>query len=380
MRHPLLRMAALCAASALTLTACGSSGSGSSSGTSDGTAKSGSISAEIQKRAETAAAAAGKPVSVPKIKIGYLRYVAQAPADIRIFDAAEKAAKTLGWEVIQCDGQGDPVKMATCGNTLLDQKIDVLLTDGIPQTIIASALQRAKSMGVPAVYSGGSQDVADMYNAGYVPPDGEMGKVLADYVAEQVKKKPGDVIVQGFPTGWGVERVDALKATGVKIATEVDADATNLIQGTQQQIAAQLNRHSDASAVWITFDTAVLGASQALDAKYPGKSFPDRPLLVTFYGNAPTLQMIGQGKVDAAIENSLEWSSWVAMDQIAELVARKTPMSTELRPNYGEGLDFWRPTLVTKDNLPAAGELLKPPVDFEGFFTAKWATEFGTAK
>jgi ABC-type sugar transport system substrate-binding protein len=369
-------MAALCAASAIGLTACGSSSGTSADGATPTT---GAVTGQLAKQAQAAAAKAGSPTTLRKITIGYLRYVAQSPADQRIYNAAVAAANTLGWKVIQCDGQGDPVKMASCGNSLLDQKIDVLLTDGIPQTIIASALQRAKSMGIPAVYSGGSQDQADLYTAGYVPPDGQMGEVLAKYVADQTKGKSGGVIVQGFPAGWGKERVDALKAAGVNIAAEKDADATNLVQGTQQQIAAQLNEHADASAVWITFETAVLGASQALAAKFPGKSYPDRPLLVTFYANQPTLQLIGQGKVDAAVEDALEWSSWVAVDQIAEWVARKAPMSTDLRPNYGDGLDFWRPTLVTKENLPKAGSLVAPPVDYAGFFQAKWKTEFNAA-
>lgn len=379
MRYTHMRMAALCAASALALTACGSSGGSTSSPTDavESNSTAGPVSGQLADQARAAAAKAGTPIKLPKITIGYLRYVGQSPADQRIFGAAEAAAKVLGWKVIQCDGQGDPVKMASCGNTLLDQKIDVLLTDGIPQTLIASALRRARAMGVPAVYSGGSQDKADLYDAGYVPPDGQMGEVLAKYVSEQIANKPGGVIVQGFPAGWGKERVDALKASGVKIASEQDADAANLVQGTQQQIAAQLNQHPDASAVWITFETAVLGASQAITAKFPGKTFPDRPLLVTFYANKPTLQMIAQGKVDAAVEDSLEWSSWVAVDQIAELVGRKTKMSQDLRPNYGVGLDFWRPTLVTKDNLPKAGTYVAPPVDYAGFFTAKWADEFG---
>ena len=377
MRHPLLRTAAVCAASALVLSACGGSDDASPDDADDASSST-PTDPDLTKKAEAAAAAAGEPTTVPEITIGYIRFAAEAPADQRIFGAAEDAAEALGWKVLQCDGQGDPVKMASCGNTLLDQKVDVLLTDGMPQSAIASALRRAEEMGVPAVYSGGSQDEDDMYDAGYVPPDGEMGQVLAEYVAEQVSEPDGGVIVQGFPTGWGIERVDALKAVDVDILSEVDADATNLVQGTQQQIAAQLNEHADASAVWITFDTAVLGASQALDAKYPGQSFPDRPLLVTFYGNEPTLQLIGQGKIDAVIENSLEWSSWVAVDQIAELMARETPLSDDFRPNYGEGLDFWRPALVTKDNLPPSGELVAPPVDFEGFFKAKWAAEFGT--
>ncbi|MFB4308165.1 sugar ABC transporter substrate-binding protein [Actinomadura sp. GTD37] len=334
----------------------------------------------VEALAVAAAKKAGSPTSLPKITIGYLRYTAQSPADQRMYDSAVAAAKILGWTVIPCDGMGDPAKMAACGNTLLNQKIDVLLDDGIPQTIIATALQRARREGIPTVYSGGSLDKTDLYTAGYAPPEGEMGTALAKYVADHAKGRDGGAIVQGFAASWGIERVNALKAAGVKIASEQDADATNLVQGTQQQIAAQLNQHPNASAVWITFETAVLGAAQAVKARYPGKSFPDRPLLATFYANRPTLDLIRKGQVDAAVENSLEWSSWTAIDQIAELQARKTPMSKDVRPVYGEGLDFWRPTLVTKDNLPPAGQLVAPPVDYAAFFAAKWKHEFGAGR
>jgi ribose transport system substrate-binding protein len=387
-RTTLLKAATVGTAAALALAACSSddtTNTGSSPTTSaaqpstSASTPAALTSAQITTLAQAAAQKAGSPTSVPKIKIGYLRYVAQSPADQRIYEAAVAAAKVLGWEVVSCDGQGDPVKMAACGNTLLDQDIDVLLNDGIPQSIIATALQRARKDSIPAVYTGGSQDQADLYTAGYVPPDGQMGQVLAQHVSTQVQSgKGGGVIVQGFPASWGVERVDALKATGVKLASEQDADATNLVQGTQQQIAAQLNQHPDASAVWITFETAVIGAAQALQAKYPGKSYPDRPLLATFYANKPTLDLIRKGQVDAAVEDSLEWSSWVAIDQIAEFVARKTTMSADVRPDYGQGLDFWRPILVTKDNLPAEGQLVPAPVDYTAFFTAKWAAEFNT--
>jgi ABC-type sugar transport system substrate-binding protein len=389
MRSTAWKLAAVSAAVALALTACSSSKSGGSGGTSSAAATAATpvtstsaaanttlTASQLQDLAKAAAAKAGSPTSVPKITIGYLRYVAQSPADQRVYDAAVAAAKVLGWKVIPCDGQGDPTKMAACGNTLLDQHIDVLLNDGIPESIIATALQRAKSMGIPTVYTGGSLDKADLYTAGYVPPDAEMGTTLAQYVTQKLQGMSGGVIVQGFPASWGVERVDALKAAGAKIISQQDADATNLVQGTQQQIAAQLNQHPDASAVWITFETAVLGAAQALAAKYPGKSFPDRPLLVTFYANQPTLDLIRKGQVDAAVEDALEWSSWAAIDQIAEFEARKTPMSSDVRPNYGDGLDFWRPTLVTKENLPPAGQLVPPPVDYTTFFTAKWKAEF----
>ncbi|WP_395103911.1 sugar ABC transporter substrate-binding protein [Actinomadura sp. SCN-SB] len=382
MRPTWLKAAVLGTAAVMTLVACGSSATTTSAPgatAAEPTEPAGpSLSkSEIEALAVAASKKAGPRTTVPKLTIGYLRYVAQSPADQRMYDSAVAAAKVLGWTVIPCDGQGDPAKMAACGNTLLNQNIDVLLDDGIPQTIIADALRRARDKGIPTVYSGGSLDKTDLYTAGYAPPEGEMGATLAKYVAAQTQGRGGGTIVQGFPASWGIERVAALKAAGVKILSEQDADATNLVQGTQQQIAAQLNQHPNASAVWITFETAVMGAAQAVRARFPGMSYPDRPLLVTFYANRPTLDLIRKGQVDAAVEDSLEWSSWAAIDQIAELKARKTPMSKDVRPVYGEGLDFWRPTLVTKNNLPPAGQLVTPPVDFVRFFTAKWKHEFG---
>ncbi len=384
------------AALAVAAAACGSSTSKSSP---QGAASSGGQSAssagaptsagptvdanELTALAKAAAGKAGAPVKVPPKTIGYLRYVAAAPADQRVYEAAVAAAAVLGWKVIPCDGAGDPTKLAACGNTLLNQKIDALLDDGVPPSIIATSLARAKAAGIPTLYSGGTVDNAASYSAGYVPPDGQMGEVLANYVTSQLKGKSGGVIVQGFPTSWGIQRVDALKtaakAANISIDSQQDADGTNLVAGTQAQMAAQLNAHPNAKGMWITFETAVIGAAQAVQAKSPGKKFPQRPLLVTFYANLPTIQLIRAGKVDAAIEDSLEWSSWVAMDQMAEFFARKTPFAKDVRPDYGKGLDFWRPTLVTKDNAPSEGQLVTPPVDFTTFFKAKWKTEFNAA-
>ena len=72
------------------------------------------------------------------------------------------------------------------------------------------------------------------------------------------------------------------------------------------------------------------------------------------------------------------WSSWPGIAQIAEWASRKTTMSLDLRPDYGAGLDFWRPTLVTKANLPESGSYVPAPVDYVDFFTAKWKAEFGS--
>jgi len=344
---------------------------------------SGASAAQVNTAALAAAKAAGSPTKVPTETIGYLRYIAADSSDQRIYNAFVAAADVLGWKVISCDGQGNPTVMVQCMNTLLADHPAAIVNDGIPQSLIATGLQQAKSEGIPTVYTGGSLTPANLYTAGYVPPDAAMGQMLGNYIVQQLSKLSGtqDVIAQTFAAPWGQARVNslttAIKGTNVKIVAQPAADATNLVQGTQSQISSLLTQYPNAKAVWVTFDGAVSGAAQAVAAKYPGESFPQAPMVATFYDELQTLQLIRQGMVTVTVAEPLEWCSWVAADQLAEYFARKTPLSQSVRPDYGADMTFWQPTLVTKANLPPAGQLVTPPVNFVSFFKTKWHAEFG---
>lgn len=391
-RRP-LRLVLLAAAIAMSAAACSSGGSTSSPpATSSGnpaspatTPTSGtSVSAaQVSQAALAAAKAAGAPTKVPSETIGYLRFIAADTSDQRIYNAFVAAAHVLGWKVISCDGQGNPTVMVQCMNTLLADHPAAIVNDGIPQSLIASGLQQAKSAGIPTVYTGGSLSPANAYTAGYVPPDAEMGQMLSSYIVRQLSKLGGtqDAIVQTFAAPWGVARVaaftSAVRGTNVKIVAQPAADATNLVQGTEKQVSSLLTQYPNTKAVWVTFDGAVSGAAQAVAAKDPGSSFPQAPMVATFYGELQTLQLIAQGQVTVTVAEPLEWCSWVAVDQLAEYFARKTPLSQSVRPDYGANMTFWQPTIVTKANLPPSGQLVTPPVDFVSFFKTKWHAEFG---
>lgn len=388
-RRRTLRVGAATAAVALLAAACGSSSgtpaakSTNTTAASTATTSAGASSGAVNTAALAAAKAAGSTMSIPKETIGYLRYIAADSSDQRIYDAFVAAAKVLGWTVNTCDGQGSPPVMVQCMNTLLAGHPSAIVNDGIPQTIISAGLAQAKTQNIPVIYTGGTLSPANDYSAGYVPPDAEMASMLAGYITKQLKTQSGtqDMIAQGFAAPWGQTRVDALTkaiaGTNVKIVASPQADATNLVQGTQNQISALLTQYPSTKAVWVTFDGAVSGAAQAVAAKYPGEQFPQRPLVATFYDELQTLQLIQQGQVDVTVAEPLEWCSWVAVDQLAEYFARHTALSTSTQPNYGAGMTFWQPTIVTKSNLPASGQLVTPPVNFVQFFQTKWHAEFG---
>lgn len=371
------------AAAAITLAGCSTStdsnkSSSDSSGASVDTVQ--AVDADtIDAAAKAAAEAAGDPVDVGTKNIGILHYGANGPADIRATAGAKAAADALGWTITECDGQGDPVKQGQCATGLVNQGVDAIITiGGIPQSAASAGMRAAQEKDIPFIYTTGTTEPADLYTAGYYPDEATLGKTMGDWLAESV----GDgasVVMQTFPAAvWAEQRTDAgtetLKAAGVDVSSTFEADATNLVPATQTAVAADLNENSDVDAVWLTFSGSEPGAATALQTKFGSG---DKPLLTSFYGNTDTLGLIRAGRLDAVVDSSLEWCEWVAMDQLAEHFSRGTDISTDARPDYGDGMEFWKAQVITADNVPAEGRPVTPPVDYTQFFTTKWGEEFG---
>jgi ABC-type sugar transport system substrate-binding protein len=386
-------LAAACSSSTSSSSAAKSSSSSSSSSSAapSTSASTGPSSAELATLAAKDAKSDGPVVAVPHETIGYLRYVADDYADQEMYNSFVQAADELGWTVIQCNGAGVPATMAACMSTLIADHPAAIVNDGIPQSLIAAGLAQAKAAGIVTVYTSGTLSptqqaiygATNLYDAGYTTPDEEMGVDMAKYVEQKLASVSGpkEMIDQTYPTAeWGVVRnnglLSVLKGTDIKIVASPQANPANLTQGTDSTISALLAQYPKTKVIWITFDGSIGGAAEAVQSTDPGKTFPNAPLVATFYADPQTDQLISQGVVNVAVNDSLQWCSWVAVDQLAQLFARKTPLSPVVRPNYGPGLDFWTPQLITKANVPSGTNIPTPPVNYVKFFTDKWHDEF----
>ncbi len=321
---------------------------------------------------------------LPDITIGYLQWIYADEAGKRIEDAAKEAVDFLGWGWISCDANGDPAQMPVCGNQLLDDGIDVMLTDGIPEAFITDVLERAEEEGVPVLSAGGEVDPRNFYIASFASDDTDLGVQLANYVAEQF---PGGarIIVQEVPTAWSDKRITGLNSviegTGIEIVDLWEGDFANLVAGTEADVTTKLQQFEDIDAVWINFSVASIGAASAIGALYPDGDDPDRPLLVTFYANPTTVNDIRAGRVDAAVDEKLEWQSWAQVDAVAELLAFGTHPSQERAPDY-DGINFSVRQVVTIDTvnaMPADSTEVPapdPPGDYEEYFRNKWCGQF----
>jgi ABC-type sugar transport system substrate-binding protein len=403
-RRRLLQVLVGSVAIALLAGACGSSASSSPAtsstssspatsptGSSSASSSSGPSTAQLTSLAASAAKANGPVVSVPKETIGYLRYVAADYSDGLMYNSFVQAASVLGWKVIVCDGGGIPSQMAACMSTLVSDHPSAIVNDGIPQSLIAAGLQQARAHGITLVYTSGTlapgstsiDTGTNLYDAGYTTPDQQMGVDLANYMVHRLKVVSGtkQLIDQTFPlTEWGVVRDSGLQSVlqnhpDAKVVARVQADSANLVQGTNTSLSALLSQYPQAKAVWITFDGTVGGAAEAVQAKYPGKTFPNAPMILTFYDDPQTSSLISQGVVSAAANVQLQACSWIAVDQLAQFFARKTPLSPNVRPDYSR-LNFFKTQIITKANVPSGNAFPAAPVNYVKYFTAKWHDEF----
>ncbi|WP_419925777.1 sugar ABC transporter substrate-binding protein [Candidatus Poriferisocius sp.] len=321
---------------------------------------------------------------LPDITIGYLQWIYADEAGKRIEDAAKEAVDFLGWGWISCDANGDPAQMPVCGNQLLDDDIDVMLTDGIPEAFITDVLERAAAEDVPVLSAGGEVDPRDFYVASFASDDTDLGVQLANYLAEQFPAG-ARIIAQEVPTAWSDKRITGLNSviegSGIEIVDLWEGDFANLVAGTEADVTTKLQQFDDIDAVWINFSVASIGAASAIGALYPDGDDPDRPQLVTFYANPTTVNDIRSGRVDAAVDEKLEWQSWAQVDAVAELLAFGTEPSQERAPTY-DGRNFSVRQVVTIDTvnaMPADSTEVPapdPPGDYEEYFRNKWCGQF----
>lgn len=385
-----LLLAAIVATMAFGVAACGSKDNKSSSSSSGGVAKGEGIRAGTGSRAEVAAAAgkkaaaaAGAPVSLGAPKtIGIINFLNGIESSDRLASTTKVAAKELGWKTIQCDGKGTPAQFVTCGNSLLDRKVDGIVEIAIEPSQIQSVLTKAKSAGVPVIQVGGGAIPNGDLSGNYGPDEAKAGQVLADALLKKLQGvKDPTVIDHDFPAAWAKTRTDQLRNalktdTTVKSIADTTTDATNLVQFTRKTVTDQLTQHPDVKAFWMAFDTVGQVAGQVVAAKYKGKTFPNRPLVVTFHADLGTLDLMRKGDIDFTSEVNYDAGVWIGIDNMAELFARKTPMMQENQPAYPGVGDLFSYKIVDKSNLPPAGQYVAPKVDVPTYFASKWKAEF----
>ncbi len=345
----------------------------------------GPIGGALGKAAVKAGKAAGKAAgSHPKpfhLVVGYLDIIGGIESADRVDNSARSAFKHLGAKWIYCDGAGTPTKWVTCGNSLLAQGVNVIVLTGIDPSTIPAVVDAAKAKNVPIVDFGGT--VGPGFAAQFAPDESKSGKILASYLAAKLGTQPGtsNILSLDYPAPWAQQRTAELKTTvagdsKLKISVSATTDPTNLIAGTQKTVNDELTADPSLKGIWVSFDSAGQAAGQVVASRFSGKSFPNKPLVVTFHADPSTQALMRAHAIDAVVDVNYDATAWELADAVAEHFARGKAFpkyGTSFKyPGIGDPLSY---QIVTSANLPPAGKYTAPKVDTVTYFVTKWKTE-----
>lgn len=346
----------------------------------------GKLQADAAKAGRAAGLKAGKG-TLKKLKVGYLDIIGGIESADRAHNSMRNAFKTLGvtdanW--IYCDGAGDPAKWTTCGQSLIAQNVDIIGLTGIDPSSMPSVMQSAKQKNIPIVNCCGT--VGPGFATALAPNEKLNGQILAKYLAAKLGSAGGDIFLIDYPAPWGQDRSKQLtalvnKTPALKIVAKKTSNPADLVSQTQKDVSDVLTANPDIKAIWFDFDVAGAVAGGVVAQKYPGKKYPDRPLLLTFHADPSTQALMKQGAIDVVVDNNYDGTAWQVADAAAQFFALKKPwpkysVSTKY-PGLGDPMSY---VIVTPKNLPKqARKYVAPKVDVVSYFTAKWRAQ-GFAK
>lgn len=363
--------AAVLAAFALSIAACGddddSSSGASGSGTSAETtaASSGSDSAST-----TAASGTGGAIKVGAKKIGVVDYARSSPADDSVDTAMEAAGKLLGWQVDVVDAGGDAQKFAQAASTFVTQNVDALVFTSAPSAVATAAVRRAKSKGMPVIQVAGGVGDDKNFDAQYVEDEKKMAQQLIDFILkENPNAKIADLTATIIIAGKDREDVlqAAVKASGTaKIVASGEPDLTDPVGSGRKVMTDLLTAHPEIDTVWAVFDNFSQAALTAIRGKRSDAK------LYSFFGTPTHLKNLrSDTPLQAVSDVNLAQTGLVGIDQLLyhfEKDAAIDPAALDKAP-----LTY---KVVTKDNVPPEGEVTFPTQDLIKPFAEKWAKDF----
>jgi ABC-type sugar transport system substrate-binding protein len=345
----------------------------------------GPLTGPLHAKAVAAGTAAGKAAGtgakIPALKIGYLDIIGGIESADRVDNSLRTAFQHIGAKWVYCDGQGSPQKWTTCGNSLIAQGVNIIALTGIDPSTIPTVLQSAKAKNIPVVDFGGA--VGPGFTTAFAPNEPKAGAVLAAYLKAKLASQSGtsDILTLNYPASWAQQRTAQLNKVvagdpNLKIAQKATTDPTNLIAGTQKTVTDELTADPNLRAIWADFDTAGQAAGQVIASKYAGKSFPDRPLLVTFHADPSTQTLMRSGAIDAVVDVNYDATAWELVDAIVDHYAHNKPWPKytvgKSYPGIGDPVAY---QIVTPQNLPPKGQYVAPNADVVTYFVTKWKTE-----
>jgi ribose transport system substrate-binding protein len=308
------------------------------------------------------ASAAVNRIKLPKKTIGIMGPVDAAEVIKLVNDAAEKAAKTLGWKTIRVDPGGDPAKMAAGMTSLVNAHVNAIVLTTMEPSTIASGLRAAARAKIPVIDTH-TKTQSSKYFAGeyFLPPTKEFNLLLGRMKALPRGSKIATINLPQFLNAKiaGDQIKAAANAQGWKIVASHDADLQNLVPDVQKATGDILRANPDLKAVWGCCDFAPAGAVPSIRAARKNVR------VYALHGVPSTIQFAKAGS--AVVEMaSYQQGAIAAIDLLAAQFARGAKIPKHLPKSMAYQMKIVDKSNAGKGFPYPTNKLLAP-------FKKKWA-------
>ncbi|MBN9646936.1 sugar ABC transporter substrate-binding protein [Terrisporobacter sp.] len=202
-----------------------------------------------------------------KLKVGYVTMDMTSPYFIEMIDGMKEEANKLGIELSVHDGKYEAQPQIDAMETLITQKVDVIVLSANDTEALQPMIDKAKEAGIKVIAANVEMKNVDAFVSLDEYEYGFMGgEIAGKYIADKMKGK-GEVAVLTFSQIPAVLNrskglIEGIKkhAPNVKVVSKVDANDRESGMKAAENI---LQAHPNVNVVVGISDDAVLGAYEA---------------------------------------------------------------------------------------------------------------------
>jgi ABC-type sugar transport system substrate-binding protein len=293
---------------------------------------------------------------VPKKTIVYGELVGDASEiAARHANALKKGTAALGWDLKYIQAGGDIPAMIKGLTAAINAGGDAVIVSSTDAPLIQPVVALAKQKGIPFVASGGETPDSEFFTARYQESEQQMSKLLTEQMIKDLGEKGTLGVLDNSQITAGklrqAAREDALKGTSVETVSRTDTDLADLIGGSKKAVAAMLTKTPDLGALWLVYDAMMPPGLEAVNQRNNTTT-----KVYSWFANPSNLEVMRKNKnVQALVDDNFEHLALISLDQLAKHFKDGDDLSSTALADCP--LKY---TVVTRDNLPAAGESVYP--------------------
>jgi ribose transport system substrate-binding protein len=297
-------------------------------------------------------------------------------------NAAEEAAKKLGWSVSVYDAQLNPANDATLMSQAIASGADGIILDAIDCQFVKSQMEQAKAKGIltvpiyaydcddPYAGKGGEPLFAGIINYG-PEANKNLGAFAEEYGYAQGKAVIAATNGKAKVVFFNDPTVTVLHYTGAgflraikecadcEVVADIKFNGLDLGPQLQQRAASVLLQHPEANAVKSPYTAAtLLSIGPAVSQSGRAGSL----YVMGGEGFQPELDLLrNHNGVNAVMISPSDWTGWAAVDTMNSLFRGEKPAYSGLGWQLVDG----------SHNLPASGPWVSP-IDFKAAYEKVW--------